>query len=253
VWWSFGISRSESEKQWVCQAAFSDPMVEYYAGDVEISNFNIIYSIGLIDEVNSTYSGDYEGEIVYPLSLSDDGNAPGISIIAEELSGSEVRIKLKIKIQHDFLLYFTPGSEKVSLVPKNGWGQWINGAHIPDNLQKEVPFMLSTTGNLRVKMRCEYSVGQTCGLQNSKNSERVPLNVMMTLPGLHDNNGREMNNTVLDTSEKGLDIAPPGQLIANRRSHLDFIVQRPTVEKMVKSPGSTWKGVVTLLFESEVD
>ena len=100
-------------------------------------------------------------------------------------------------------------------------------------------------------MQCEHDGGnQNCGLQNTQNTDVVPVEMTMTMPGFK-SNGADVKDWRMTSATNGLTIDSPGAFIVDRRSHLDFRVPGPAVETMVKTPGSTWKGTVTLIFNAQ--
>jgi hypothetical protein len=215
-------------------------------GNVRLYELSFGYELETPDPL-SLPSGEYEGEVVYTL-----GDGMDIDYYALSYSDNEVRIKINAKVEHAFFYRFPSGSENVKLSPPNGWSSWINGGMIPQKLSKEVPFTLSSSSGFKVWMQCEHNSGAGCGLKNQATAETVPLDVKMTIPGFNSNR-QPVRNMLLNTDAAGHTIDLPGQFVVDLRSKLDFIVNRPEVEKMVKAPGSNWKGAVTLIFDSEVE
>ncbi|WP_267591165.1 hypothetical protein [Enterobacter cloacae complex sp. 2022EL-00788] len=222
-----------------------------YKGRVMIDNLSIGYTL-VTPSPMQMRSGQYEGVIVY--RVGDATNTPGyIGLGADDYNGiDEVRIIIKATVEHAFKADFPAGSEQVKLAPKGGWSQWINGGRIPEQLQKEVPFILTSSSGFKVTMLCEHNQGQNCGLKNTQTAETVPLEVLMSLPGFTANSG-SVSKYPLTNISNGHTIHAPQEAIFNRRSTLDFRVKKPGVEKMVKEPGSTWRGLVTLIFDTEVE
>lgn len=219
-------------------------------GTVNINNFSLGYSLQTPDPLN-LYGGIYEGEVVY--SLGDNGEDIGLH--AQSTSDSEIRIHITATVKHAFNIYFPDGKDKINvqLDAQGGWSQWRNGGHIPQSLQKEVPFLLTSSTPFVVKMECKDGLNggnQNCALQNAQTKETVPIDVFLTLPGFK-SNGVDVNNLRMTTAVNGHTIDPPGAFISDRRSHLDFRVLRPSVETMVKAPGSKWQGVIMLIFDTQ--
>ncbi|XUV82541.1 hypothetical protein ACREYP_03625 [Enterobacter sp. TMH.L2] len=235
------------EKKLTCWRKLSNS----FQGDVRISDFSFGYTLETPNPLG-VYSGEYEGEVVYTVGEGED-----IDFNAETTSDTEIRIKIKATVRHAFQVKFPSDAEfiKVSLAPKGGWSQWANGGRVPDSLSQEVPFTLSSTSGFTVNMRCEYDLEGACALREttSPTGEKIPLEVSLTLPGYKTENGREARNLLLNSLPAGHVILPPGEFVVHRRSQVDFKVRKPGVETMVKSPGSTWKGVVTLLFDAQAD
>ncbi|WP_213716958.1 hypothetical protein [Cedecea lapagei] len=235
------------EKKLTCYRKFDDP----FQGNMRITDFSFGYTLEIPNPLGA-YSGEYEGEVVYTVGEGED-----IDVHAETISDSEIRIKIKATVRQAFQLEFPSDAEfiKVSLAPKGGWSQWANGGRVPDSLSQEVPFTLSSTSGFIVNMRCEHDSGTGCALRESTSptGDEIPLEVSLTLPGFKTKGGSEVRNLLLNSLPAGHVILPPGGLVVHRRSQVDFKVRKPGVEMMVKSPGSTWRGAVTLVLDAQVD
>ncbi len=218
-----------------------------FHGDVRINDFSLGYTL-ITPNPLDVYAGNYEGELVYQVGTNGD-----IDFHAVSTSDDEIRIKLKATVKHEFNLKFPTGgsSERVILGAQGGWEPWIHGGHIPPSLRKEVPFSLYSSTKFSVTMQCEHDGGnQNCGLQNTQTNNMVPVDVTMTMPGFK-SNGADIKDWRMTSATSGLTIDSPGMFIVDRRSHIDFRVAQPAVETMVKEPGSTWKGTVTLIFDTQ--
>ncbi|MDD7998654.1 hypothetical protein [Kosakonia radicincitans] len=216
-----------------------------FTGTVAISDVSIGYILKLPDPLN-VYGGDYEGEVIY--SIGDGGD---VDFHGRNTSDSEIRFHIIATVKHAFNIFFPAGSNNlnVKLDAQGSWNQWVNGGRAPDSLTKDVPFLLTSSTPFVVTMRCGIDGGnQNCGLGNG--NEKVPLDVSLSLPGFT-SNGVGVNNLRLTTAANGVEIDPPGTFLIDQHSYVNFRVPRQGVETMVKSPGSTWKGLVTLVFDTQ--
>lgn len=222
-----------------------------YLGTVKIDHLSLGYTLSTPSPL-SVSSGEYEGEVIY--RVGNVTNTPGyFGLGADDYNGEEqIRIVIRATVVHAFKVDFPAGIERVALAPKGGWSQWINGGHVPEQLQKEVPFILTSSTGFKVTMQCEHQQGQTCGLKNTLTTDTVPVEVQINLPGFTIGS-RPVSRQVLTTNPGGHVIDAPTEAIYNRRSTLQFQVKKPAVETMVKEPGSAWRGVVTLVFDTQVD
>lgn len=241
VWYRHGWG--VNQKVSVCYRKLNNALAD---GDITVNNFSLGYVL-VTPKPLELPAGEYEGEVIYSV-----GEGMDVDFGAESYSDNEVRIKIKATVEHAFFYRFPAGSENVQLSPPNGWSSWINGGMIPQKLSKEVPFTLSSSSGFKIWMQCEHNAGAGCGLKNQATAETVPLDVKMTIPGFTSNR-QPVRNMLLNTDAAGHTIDLPGQFVVDLRSKLDFVVNRPEVEKMVKAPGSNWKGAVTLIFDSEVE
>lgn len=229
-----------------CGARLQDP----YQGNVRINDFSIGYRIDMPNPFFLS-NGEYQGEVVFKASELKAPNTYSMGAI-DYGDADEIRFIIKVSIRHVFHYRFPPGSERVRLTPPQGWGQWINGARVPDSLRKEVPFTLSTSREFKVWMQCEHTVGEGCGLRNQTTAEIVPLDIRVTLPGLVTGSGPVHQYLLTNNRFTGNPFAPYFTYVANSRSTLHFRVNKPAVEQMVKQPGSSWRGGVTLIFDSKI-
>lgn len=233
----------------VCYKPFNEGVD--YKGNVTISHFSFGYILVTPNPLD-VYAGDYEGSVRYSV-----GKGMDIDFHDDNGLNDEIIINIKATVRHAFQIKFPSDEEykKVSLAPRGGWGQWTNGGRVPDSLSKEVPFTLSSTSGFTVNMRCEFDSGTGCALREttSPTGEKIPLDVSLTLPGFKTDGGNEVRNLLLNSLPAGHVIVPTGEFVVNRRSQVDFKVMKPGVETMMKSPGSTWGGVVTLVFDTQTD
>ncbi|WP_159377978.1 hypothetical protein [Pantoea dispersa] len=220
-----------------------------WSGELGVSQLSFAYELNSPDPLNIP-SGEYEGEVVYNVNNGIENN--GIQFGTERNQHDVVRFKIKAAVEHAFFYRFPAGSETVMLTPKDGWSRWINGGEVPASLSKEVPFTLTTSQPFKMKILCQYFAGQSCALQKKGGTEQVPLELNATLPGLKTSSGAEVRDLTLNNSAEGVRLTNDGHYLVNRRSVLNFRVKRPGVEVMVKEPGSSWKGGVTLVFDTEI-
>ncbi|WP_166936148.1 hypothetical protein [Candidatus Pantoea communis] len=250
-----GIAGSGNGSQFSFAWSLPDSKINCYQ---RLKNGSDFSGVGTIFELSFAYilttpkplslpAGKYVGVVVYTV-----GDEMDIDFHALSYNDNEVRITIEATVEHAFFYQFPSGSENVQLSPPNGWSSWINGGMIPQKLSKEVLFTLSSSSGFKIWMQCEHNAGAGCGLKNQATAETVPLDVKMTIPGFTSNR-QPVRNMLLNTDAAGHTIDLPGQFVVDLRSKLDFVVNRPEVEKMVKAPGSNWKGAVTLIFDSEVE
>lgn len=234
--WRFG------EKKSTCYRTASNASAD---GNLTINDISLGYVLKAQKPLEIP-AGEYEGEVVYSI-----GDGMDLDFGGESYSDSEVKINIKATVEHAFYSHFPPGSENVQLSPPNGWSSWINGGIKPEKLSKEVPFTISSSGGFKVMMQCEYNMGSGCGLKNQASAETVPLDVKMTIPGFSSRQ-QPVRNLLLSTDPDAHVIDHPKLFVTDLRSKLDFVVDRPGVEKMLAAPGSNWKGVLTLIFDKDI-
>ncbi|MGL5409813.1 MAG: hypothetical protein ACRDAP_14075, partial [Shewanella sp.] len=157
----------------------------------------------------------------------------------------EVNIKLAVRhqLRVDFPKGEGEGRSKVTLLPPGGWNDWIhNGKGIPNKLQQELPFRLWSSAPFTVTLRCQYISGTECALKNAK-GHQAKLNTYYI------NVENEMFN-LSTTPYKFSSLRGP---TINGARKIKFRVAGDVVTEMMKYPGSTYKGDITLIFDAAID
>jgi hypothetical protein len=232
---------------WVCwNKGISNPAIS------EISDVEFAYQIGTNDWSflpNGVYSGTKTWQLNQK-SQTSFGFGEGYT-----LNDNQLNVHVKIIVEHEFDVRFPSENPTVYLSPRSGWDRWINGGPPPARLESELPFSLTTTSELSVKMRCGYRVEDRCGIKNVAESTYVPIDVDITIPGTRElGTGRPGNQFPLVTEHSGRS-APrfsPDSFLENAHSHLRFSAGGAAVGEMVKAPGSHWEGDVTVIFDTNL-
>lgn len=193
-------------------------------------------------------SGTYRGSVTYSIGPGGDFDF-GNDVTA--LSGNSLTVNFVLDVQHAFLFEFPPGSERAVLEPPGGWQAWLAGGKPPQRLNRDLPFRAWSTGPFKVYKLCQYDVGPECGIRNEHN-DQVPVLVALTLPGGIQHAGGQVERLALPSGAQAalqFDAVTP---TLNRRGQLHFDVDRSQVQNMLKHPGSTYTGQVTVVFDAEL-
>lgn len=214
------------------------------SGNFEIQSLYIGYSLKSPNPI-SMQNGLYRGSVTYRLAPDGDFSVGNGSY------DQQITFNFELTVAHAFRLDMPANADRVFLAPDGGWGQWLNAGRVPPNLKRDLNFDLQSTGPLSVSMTCGKQVGLECGLEEISSGEAVPLHVMLTLPGMESagDGGRVDKYLLYASGSRPSIFRPSGQ--GRSKSVLHFEVARPDVEEMVKKPGSTWRGTVTLIFDAE--
>lgn len=195
-------------------------------------------------------SGEYTGQLHLRLGPGGDFDFGNNA----RPSDSELIINFTLTVSHEFQVTFTEANPKVSLAPVGGWSQWTVHGKAPPRLQQELPFLLTSSNEFSVKMRCEHDVGGQCGIANAATREVVPIDVDVTMPGMRAMHSGGFAQSTPLVSERSGQVAPrftPNSYLQNRHSRLRFAASGPAVAEMLKAPQSRWHGDVTVVFDSE--
>ncbi len=192
-------------------------------------------------------SGTYTASVLY-------GVGPGREFDFGDNASTDVdqvTINFTLTVQHSFDVEFPAAMPRVSLVPEGGWSQWVDHGRPPARLLQELPFHLTTSMDLSLKLRCEYEADGRCGIRNMRNDVTVPVDVDVTMPGMSDmRDGRPAQGAPLLPDDAGATRYTPDGYLIQRRSVLRFTAGRDAVTEMLKSPGSHWAGNMTVVFDA---
>ncbi|QWL57251.1 hypothetical protein HQ400_01625 [Aeromonas jandaei] len=119
-----------------------------------------------------------------------------------------------------------------------------NGKREPSILQQDLPFRIWFSAPFTVSLRCQHQWGTECGLKDGK-GRTVPLKTYYV------NSINEM--TLLTTNKHSFVLPVQGKPVTNAARAIRFQVVGGTVAEMMKYPGSSFKGDVTLIFDAAID
>ncbi|MBF8748747.1 MULTISPECIES: hypothetical protein [Pseudomonas putida group] len=192
--------------------------------------------------------GIYRGSVDYSIGPGGDfdfGN--GVS----NLSDTRLTINFELDVQHDLYLEFPAGSERAVLEPPGGWRAWLGGRGTPSKLYRDMPLRIWTTGPIRVYKRCEYELGDQCGIRESA-GHLVGVDVSVTLPAGLQHNGRPIERLAIPTREPAALLIEPLSAVWKQPGQLHFEVAGSNVPAMLAHPGSRYEGLVTVVIEAQM-
>ncbi|MFM5454348.1 hypothetical protein ACET9A_20545, partial [Aeromonas veronii] len=138
-------------------------------------------------------------------------------------------------------------STKCAPALPGGWSNWIHsGKREPSILQQDLPFRIWFSAPFTVSLRCQYqwSTSGECALKDSK-GRTVPLKTHYV---------NSINEMFLLTTNKTRFVLPvQGSPVINAARAIRFQIVGGTVAEMMKYPGSSFKGDVTLIFDAAID
>ena len=193
-------------------------------------------------------AGTYEGSITYTMGPGGDMDF-GNAMIPDETA---LTFNFILSVEHVLKVDLPAGANRVELLPEGGWQAWLNQGRRPSRLWRDQTFAISASSRFKMTLECGLVIGNTCGLRNSDGDE-VPLQVAVSLPyGLRDQHDQGVNKLPLRLDGVGTELFQPTQYVNNREGKLHFEVARDDVADMLKKPGSTYSGVATVIWDSEV-
>ncbi|HBS56456.1 MAG TPA: hypothetical protein DEA38_12140 [Stenotrophomonas sp.] len=173
--------------------------------------------------------------------------------LGDNITGVQaIQLNFEFDVLHDFQVRFPSEQPRVQLAPEGGWAQWIDHGKRPSSLRQQLPFQLTSSMDFSMKLRCEHDApGDRCGIRNASDGAVVPVDVDVTLPGMvNQRDGRPAQFTPLTALDANAPRFSSPQYVQDRRSALRFIAGQAAVADMVKSPGSQWRGDITLVFDA---
>lgn len=216
-------------------------------GDLSITR-GLSFSYELITpDPLSMRSGIYTGRLELSVGPGGDFDFGDGAVVSDSM----LFINFTLHVNHDFQVKFPVDLPGVQLVPEGGWSQWIDHGRPPARLRQELPFHLTSSMEFSMKLRCEHAANDRCGIRNPRDDVVVPVDVDVTIPGMHNmRDGRPAQDTsLLPDDGRAPRFAPDGYLM-QRRSTLRFTAGREAVAEMLKSPGSHWQGNMTVVFDA---
>ncbi|MBK5513687.1 hypothetical protein [Pseudomonas sp. TH15] len=193
-------------------------------------------------------SGVYVGHLTYTLGPRADFDFGDIMLP----SSSALTLNFELEVQHTLKVDIPPGGTRVELVPQGGWQAWLSQGRKPTRLLRDQTFNISTSSRFKMLMKCQYPAGDTCAVQDPAGNQ-APLQVAVTLPsGLTTEGGRAVIRQPLRVSGVGTELFQPGIYVDRKPGTLHFGIEQGDVADMLSREAATYKGNVTVIWDSEV-
>ncbi len=226
------------------QQCYSDRSISTSVYNVYVKEMGAAYQL-LLPSLSSMKPGRYSATLSYQVGSGGDidlGNRLTV------LSDTVLDVVLELTVKRDIHVEFPPGSDRAVLEPPGGWNLW-SGGKPPKQLARDIPFRVTIDGPFGVYVKCQYSVSaDSCGLRN-QHADEVPVSTRLTLRSTT-SGGSSAVKVTLPTLEHDKRVLEPVQPLLNQPGMLHFSVESEGVEQMVKHPGSTYQGQVTVVFDA---
>ncbi|MFB0767878.1 hypothetical protein ACEU5N_09380 [Aeromonas salmonicida] len=203
---------------------------------IALSRIYIGYKLRAPDPLKME-NGVYKGRLVLSIGRNKDldfGNGT--------YSDNQLTINFTMTVRHQIKVEFPPGSDKVVLQPPGGWHDWIyrGKSHQPPHLIAELPYRLWSSSTYNVWLNCQYPDGEYCMLNNTRSGHKARFDV------IYQNGAKDafVLRAITKKSFTGLS--------KNAARILIFKVDKPALTEMMKSPGSTYKGNVTIIYDAAI-
>jgi hypothetical protein len=193
-------------------------------------------------------NGIYRGTLAYSV-----GEGQQIDLGRGVYDNNLLTLNLELTVEHQIRIDFPPGSERAVLEPPNGWASWLNQKRSPPKLYRDHPMQIWASAPLKVYLRCEYTVGDRCGIAETAGSGyQAPVTVALTLPDNMRYNGAPVSRLPLPVGEGAAltfdSIAPT----FGKQGQMHYSVQGPELTEMLKRAGSRYQGDVWIVFDAQL-
>lgn len=219
------------------------------AGQVIPSDINE-FAMGYTLKTPSPFAmkpGLYRGRVDYTVGEAGDFNlGNGVS----QLNSNTLTVNFELEVDHYFRVEFPAGSEAVVLEPPGGWQKWVSTGQAPPNMSRDLPFRLSATGPFKVHIRCQYQSGDRCAMTNGE--VVVPFTTALTLPSSIQLNNASVQRLALPVGEANAFTFQSVSATVNHQARVYFEAGQAAVAQMMRTPGSTYRGDVTVVFDADI-
>ncbi|CAI3796935.1 hypothetical protein GLGCALEP_01582 [Pseudomonas sp. MM221] len=215
--------------------------------DVAVTQFGVEYQLIMPRPIGMP-QGIYRGSVEYSIGPGGDldlGNA------VTNLNDTRLVVNFELDVQHDLYVNFPPGSDHAVIEPPGGWMAWLGGRGVPGKLYRDLPLRIFTTGPIRVYKRCQYELGDQCGIRESA-GHLVGVDVSLTLPAGLQHSGNPVSRLGIPTRQAAALLIEPLSSVWGQSGQLHFEVAGSSVPPMLAHPGSRYEGLVTVVFEAEI-
>ncbi|WP_312402983.1 hypothetical protein [Pseudomonas rhodesiae] len=211
------------------------------------STFEFAYALRTPNPLGMS-SGEYVGNITYTMGPHQDFDFGDVVIPSD----NQLTLNFSLDVLHTLQVEVPPGGNRIELVPQGGWQAWLNQGRKPARLFRDQTFNISASSRFKMQLECERVMGNTCALRNA-DGHQVPLDISVSLPyGLNRPDGSAVNRQPLLLSGAGTQLFQPGHYVNRRPGTLHFEVGREHTDNMLSQGGSTYSGLATVIWDSDL-
>ncbi len=218
------------------------PRLRYY-------NFEYTYELRTPNPLGMS-TGQYTGSIAFTIGPNMDFDFGDMMIPTDNL----LTFDFTLDVEHTLKVDVPPGGNRIELLPQGGWQAWLQRNRRPERLFRDQTFNLSASSRFRMRLECQHSDGgDNCSIYEPSSGHAVPLNMAVTLPaGITDSAGQPVNRRRLVRDGSGTEMFLPGHYLDRKPGTLHFEVGSKDVEEMLTGANKTYRGFVTVIWDSEV-
>ncbi|UNU31881.1 hypothetical protein GCK65_17460 [Aeromonas hydrophila] len=183
-------------------------------------------------------NGTYRGKINFVMGENKDFDLGGGTY-----GDTFLEVNFIITVKHQIKIEFPDGANKVTLQPPEGWSEWIHRGRVPTSLQGEIRFKAWVSTAFGVTVRCGEVDDKFCLLLNEKTGHKARVAVMRA-------------NTITTgigpitpgvTYPYSIPMDGIGRVVDIYK--IRFMIYKNELSEILKKPGGTYKGTITLVFD----
>ena len=194
--------------------------------------------------------GEYTASTLYSVGPGQDFDLGQLMLPSD----SQIALDFKFVVNSALTVDFPPGSGRAVLQPREGWQGWLNSGRKPPGLSTFQNFKLSSSSNFKMYLDCQYSIGTDCGIyaESATINTLVAVDTTVSFPaGITLNPGRRAAIKV--SLGQGIHNAVSFEIDGvqlSRGATMQYEIKPEVTALMVQNPGSTYRGVVTIIFDA---
>ncbi|EKB17619.1 hypothetical protein [Aeromonas veronii] len=232
----FQFSNIKESKQLSGGVCYSD--LNHLSKTVRITSLYLGYKLKSPSPLTMP-NGTYRGKINFVMGENKDFDLGGGTY-----GDTFLEVNFIITVKHQMKIEFPADANKVTLQPREGWAEWIHRGRVPTSLQGEISYRVWTTAPYGVTVRCGELDGNYCLLNNEQTGYKARIRVLSANPYssgfAYLTPGRTHRfSVVLD-----------GVGDVGRERIIRFTINQTELGEVLKKPGGTYKGTVTLIYEA---
>ncbi|WP_337883851.1 hypothetical protein [Chromobacterium haemolyticum] len=237
--WKFPVNHGHCAKR---------PLHNLHANGMDMDTLSFAYELTTPNPLLLP-AGIYSGKVNYSVGPGGDFDFGDKAIIADNI----LTLNFTLKVEHEFRIDFPPGSDRAALEPVGGWQDWLHNNRPPVALRRELAFNLASSGEFSVHLECLHEAGNQCALRRDGDPGGLPIQVALTMPGVvARDGGAPASRTPLGVGAANKTVFESPAYSQNRASRLHFEMGRDAAAELVKYPGQTFRGDVTVVFDADI-
>ncbi|MNF34763.1 hypothetical protein D3C76_677640 [compost metagenome] len=205
--------------------------------DLNISSIYLGYKLKAPNPL-AMENGTYTGKLTLSMGHNQD-----FDFGAGTYKDTQLTVNFTIQVRHQIKIDFPAGGNRVVLQPPGGWFHWIY--RTPDYLDAVLPARFWVAVPYHASLSCQYlnAQGDGCQIKSDKNDHKVPVKVYGT--------GIRNKEWPLYAGKK--DLYAYHKILVDSNRPFRFVVEKKSVQEMMKYPGSTYKGDITIIIDVAIN